>query len=152
METNAPGSMLAKAIAIAAVAHQHQVDKVGRPYIMHPLRMMMRAETEEEQIVALLHDLVEDCPGWTFDRLRQEGFSDDIIAALDGVTAREGESYEAFVDRAASNPIARRVKILDLEANMTLTRLPQLTDRDLTRLQKYHRAYRRLKDDPSTDS
>jgi len=139
-----PGSMLGRAMAIAAVAHQDQVDKVGRPYILHPLRMMMRAESELEQIVALLHDLVEDCPEWTFDRLTDEGFGPDVIAALDCVTVREGESYDAFIDRALANPTARRVKILDLEDNMTLTRLPELTERTIARIEKYHRAHRRL--------
>ena len=144
MDTNTPGSLIGRAVAIAAVGHQDQVDKVGRPYILHPLRMMMRATTEAEQIVALLHDVVEDCPGWTFDRLAGEGFGPDIIAALDCVTAREGETYDAFIDRALTNPIARRVKILDLEDNMTLTRLPELTESAKARLEKYHRAHRRL--------
>lgn len=136
--------MLGRAMAIAAVGHQEQVDKVGRPYILHPVRMMMRAWTEDEQIVALLHDVVEDCPGWSFERLAAEGFDGRIVAALDCVTAREGEDYDAFIDRALSNPIAMRVKILDIEDNMTLTRLPSLSERDIARLEKYHRAYVRL--------
>ena len=146
MDTNEAGTglLLGRAMAIAAVGHQDQVDKVGRPYMLHPLRMMMRAQSDAERIVALLHDVVEDCAGWDFDRLAGEGFGPDIIAALDCVTARQGESYDAFVDRVLTNPVAIRVKILDIEDNMTLTRLPELTDRDIARLEKYHRAYRRL--------
>lgn len=138
-------SLLGRAIAIAADAHQAQVDKVGRPYILHPIRMMMQAQSESEQILALLHDLVEDCPEWSFDRLAAEGFTPDILAALDCVTARKGETYDEFVDRVLTNPIAIKVKLLDLEDNMTLTRLPELTEKDIARLEKYHRAYRRLK-------
>ena len=67
--------------------------------------MMLRLSSPDERIVAVLHDVCEDCPGWTFDRLRDEGFSDEIIAALDAVTKREGEDYEDFARRAAANPM-----------------------------------------------
>ena len=79
---------LARAIAIAAQAHQEQRDKAGAPYIVHPLRMMFQMDTEAEKIVAVLHDVVEDTP-WTPQQLRDEGFSEEVLAALDGVTARE---------------------------------------------------------------
>jgi (p)ppGpp synthase/HD superfamily hydrolase len=94
-------STLEHAIAIAAKAHEGQVDKAGAPYILHPLRMMMNVRTIDERIVAVLHDVVEDCPGWSFERLRSEGFSEVVITALDSVTKREGEDYEDFVARAA---------------------------------------------------
>lgn len=142
--TNTPNpTLLARAVAIAAVAHQAQVDKSGAAYILHPLRMMMKARTEDERIVAMLHDVVEDTE-WTFEALRGEGFPDYIIEALDGVTNREGESYEEFVERAAKNPISAAVKLLDLEDNMTITRLSHVTEKDLARLAKYHAAHKRL--------
>ena len=84
-------STLERAIIIAAEAHAGVRDKAGAPYILHPLRMMLGLSSPDERIVAVLHDVCEDCPGWTFDRLRDEGFSDKIIAALDAVTKREGE-------------------------------------------------------------
>jgi (p)ppGpp synthase/HD superfamily hydrolase len=131
---------LERAIAIAAEGHAGQVDKAGEPYILHPLRVMLSCATEDERIVGVLHDVVEDCPDWTFERLRQEGFSDTVLAALDSVTRREGEAYEAFVERAATNPIGRRVKLADLGDNCDLGRISAPTERDLGRIDKYRRA------------
>ena len=73
---------LEKAIKIALEAHTGQVDKGGNPYILHPLRVMLSLNSEEERIVGVLHDVVEDCEGWTWERLKEEGCSDEIIAAL----------------------------------------------------------------------
>jgi (p)ppGpp synthase/HD superfamily hydrolase len=129
-----------RAIAIAAESHAGQVDKAGEPYILHPLRVMLSCATEDERIVGVLHDVVEDCPGWTFERLRQEGFSDAVLAAIDSVTKREGEDYEAFVERAAANPIGRRVKLADLCDNCDLARITAPTERDFARIDKYRRA------------
>lgn len=135
--------LVGKAIAIAAVAHQTQLDKAKAPYILHPLRMMMLGQTELEQIVAVLHDVVEDSD-WTLDQLAAEGFPEVAIAALDCLTRRSGESYDEFIDRVLTNPLATRVKRYDLEDNMTLTRMSTLTDRDIERLHRYHRAHQRV--------
>jgi len=105
-----------------------------------PLRMMLRLSSPDERIVAVLHDVVEDCPGWIFDRLRDEGFSDEVIAALDSVTKREGEKYEDFVKRAAANPIGRNVKLADLADNCDLSRIAEPTEADYQRIEKYQRA------------
>ena len=105
--------------------------------------MMLAVSEPEAKIVAILHDVVEDSD-WTFERLAGEGFSADVIAALEGVTRREGERYDAFIERAAGNPVAAAVKLADLEDNMKMTRLARLEDRDLARLTKYHSAWRRL--------
>lgn len=86
------------------------------------------------------HDVCEDCPGWTFERLRGEGFTPHIIAALDAVTKRDGESYEEFVQRAAADPIGRRVKLADLRDNSDLSRIAAPTARDFEHLEKYRRA------------
>lgn len=139
-------STLARAIAIAAVAHQEQFDKAGAPYILHPLRMMQQMDSGEEKIVAILHDVVEDTD-WTPELLRAEGFSETVLAALDGVTARDGETYEEFIARAQSDPIARKVKLADLQDNMDTRRIRNLTDRDLERVRKYHQAYWLLRDE-----
>jgi (p)ppGpp synthase/HD superfamily hydrolase len=133
-------STLERAIAIAAEGHSGAKDKGGEPYILHPLRMMLSLSSTEERIVAVLHDVCEDCPGWTLDRLRAEGFPDHIIAALDSVTTREGEDYEAFARRAAANPIGRSVKLADLADNCDLSRIATPTERDHQRIEKYRRA------------
>jgi (p)ppGpp synthase/HD superfamily hydrolase len=136
--------MLDKAILIAARAHLGQKDKVGKPYVLHPLRMMLRFQSEPEMIVAVLHDVVEDSPDWDFERLRAEGFSEEIVEAVDHLTRREEESYEEFVERSGHNPLARRVKLADLEDNMDLTRLKKLGSSDKARLARYHKAWRNL--------
>ena len=136
---------LGKAIAIAAQAHEHQVDKAGAPYILHPLRVILQMQTEEEQIVAVLHDVLEDADGWTAERLRSHGFTEGVLSALECVTKRDGEDYGAFVARAAGNPVALKVKVADIKDNMDMTRLATLSEKDLARLQKYHRHYTELK-------
>lgn len=130
---------LENAIALAAKAHSGQVDKAGAPYILHPLRMMLKLTTPEERMAALLHDVVEDC-GVTLDDLRAQGFSEAVVAAVDALTRRDGESYESFVERADLDPIGRRVKLADLEDNSDLSRIPNPTPRDFERLEKYRRA------------
>lgn len=131
---------LIRAIEIATAAHAGQTDKAGADYIQHPLRVMEAVGTENMKIVAVLHDVVEDCPGWSFERLEAEGFSPQVIEALRLVTKIEGETYDAFVQRAASNPVAREVKIADLRDNMDLSRLPAVSEKDLERVEKYRRA------------
>ena len=134
---------LEKAIAIAATAHEGQKDKAGTSYILHPIRLMLKMETEAERIVAVLHDVVEDSE-LTLDALRQYGFSETVVEAVDSVTSRAGETYEAFIDRARQNPIGRKVKIADLEDNMNLMRMHTLADKDIKRLRRYHRVWSQL--------
>jgi (p)ppGpp synthase/HD superfamily hydrolase len=139
-------SLLEKAIAIAVEAHQGKKDTAGNTYILHPLRVMFRVETEDEKIVAILHDVVEDHTDvWPVKRLRDLGFPPHILEALDCVTKREGEPYEKFVERSASNPIALHVKLADLEDNLDVRSLNEVTEKDLARLNRYLAAYRRLR-------
>lgn len=135
---------LERAIAIAATAHAGQVDKGGAPYILHPLKVMLRMSTLEERIVAVLHDVVEDC-GISLDDLRKEGFSEEVLTAIESVTKVPGESYEDFVERAAQNPIGRVVKLADLEENSDLSRIASPNWEDLERVEKYRRAIGRLR-------
>src|SRR2546426_247378 len=107
---------LEDAILLAAQAHLGQRDKNGQPYILHPLRVMLRLDTEAAKIVGVLHDVIEDTK-YTRADLQKMGYSDEILQALDGVTKRAGESYEAFVLRAKANPISKQVKLADLEDN-----------------------------------
>jgi len=132
-------SDLTRAIVIAAEAHRGQVDKAGEAYILHPLRVMLRMRTEPERIAAVLHDLLEDT-GWVPEQLRAEGFSEEVLRALDHLTRREGEGYLAFVRRAARDPVAWAVKRADLEDNMDLSRIPHPTEKDRARLERYRQA------------
>jgi (p)ppGpp synthase/HD superfamily hydrolase len=135
--------LLEKAIAIAVKAHSGQRDRYGAPYILHPLRVMARVKTTTEKTIAILHDVVEDTD-WTFEALMQEGFPEMILEPLRCVTKREGEPYEAFVKRSSSNSLARQVKLADLEDNMDIRRMPEVTDADCSRLNKYLQAWKAL--------
>ncbi|WP_422776029.1 HD domain-containing protein [Pseudomonas mediterranea] len=132
-------STLEKAIAISARAHEGQTDKGGSPYILHPLKVMLRLSHHDERIVAVLHDVVEDTHVTLAD-LRNEGFSEAILAAIDSLTKREGETYQAFIERAARDPLARRVKLADLAENSDLSRLDSPSQNDLERVEKYRKA------------
>ena len=137
-------SLLEKALQIAVDAHIYQVDKAGAPYIFHPIRVSSRCSTDEERIVALLHDTIEDTEV-TAEYLLTEGFSRNIIDAILSVPRNKGESYEDFIKRSKLNPIGRQVKLHDLEDNMDITRLNELTEKDLKRLSKYLKAINILK-------
>jgi (p)ppGpp synthase/HD superfamily hydrolase len=132
-------STLEKAIAISARAHEGQTDKGGSPYILHPLKVMLRLAHHDERIVAVLHDVVEDTRVTLAD-LRNEGFSEAILAAIDSLTKREGETYQAFIERAGRDPLARRVKLADLAENSDLSRIDRPSQNDLERVEKYRKA------------
>ena len=136
---------LERAIAIAAKAHEGQLEKGGLPYVLHPLRLMMRMTSLEAKMAAVLHDVVEDTE-WTLDMLAREGFPAEVLDAVDSLTHRSEEPYEDYVARAARHPIARQVKLADLEDNMNIMRLAELRDKDLERIRKYHRAWKQLRE------
>ena len=141
-------STLERAIQIATEAHKGQFDKAGREYIGHPIRVMEMGKTEDEKIVGVLHDVIEDTD-WTFERLEAEGFSQEVINALRCVTkTSENENYDEFIDRVKKNPLAAAVKINDLTDNMDIRRLPYISDKDVKRLKKYLKAYKRLTGEP----
>ena len=135
---------LERALAIAAEAHRGQVDKAGEPYLLHPIRVMLRVRGDEARLVAVLHDVVEDSPAWTLDRLRTEGFPDPVVRAVDLLTRRGDESYDTLIDRAGSDPLSRRVKLADLEDNMMQTRISRPGPQDRERLERYRHAHARL--------
>ena len=100
---------LAKAIRIAATAHENQFDKGGAPYVLHPLRLMMALQGEDEKIVAVLHDVIEDCPDqWNFSKLRAEGFSEAVLEALAHVTKRPEEKDDYDADGEPFGPLRGR--------------------------------------------
>jgi (p)ppGpp synthase/HD superfamily hydrolase len=138
--------MLDKAIKIAVAAHEGQVDKSGRPYILHPLQLMMQMGTEEEMVTAVLHDVVEDSD-MTLADLAAAGFSEVVVTAVGLLTHdKSRQSYEEYVTAVKANPLARRVKLADLTHNMDARRLENIDEKALQRLQKYHRAWKLLQD------
>ena len=136
--------ILDRAKEIAKAAHEGQVDKAGKPYIEHPMRVMKMGKTVEEKIAGVLHDVVEDSE-WTFEMLEKEGIPKDVMDVLRCVTKlSEDEDYDHFIARVKTNPLAVKVKLNDLKDNMDITRLDQVTEKDLARLNKYIRAYKQL--------
>ena len=139
------GMNLERAIEIAQEAHKGVKDKGGHDYIHHPIRVMHAMSNDQEKIVAILHDVVEDSD-WTFERLKEEGFEDSVIESLRCVTKySEEEDYQEFIRRAATNKIATKVKMADIEDNLDLSRLGTLNEKDLTRIEKYKKALKYLK-------
>ena len=124
--------------ALCRFAHEGQTDKAGAPYYLHPFIVADKVETEDEKIVAYLHDVVEDS-NIGIDTLINL-FGPKVAEAVVSVTRREGEAYMDFVRRAKLNPIGRKVKLADLEHNMDTSRLPEVTLKDRDRLEKYRAA------------
>ena len=137
-------NLLDKAALICVTKHKGQRDKMGCAYFQHPMRVATRCSTDDEKIAALLHDTIEDTDV-TPEYLLSEGFPQHIVDAILSVTKREGESYEDFVARAKVNPIGRVVKIHDLEDNLDVMRLDEVSPEMAARFTKYLKALRYLK-------
>jgi (p)ppGpp synthase/HD superfamily hydrolase len=146
-------STLERAVEIATEAHRGQTDKSGEPYILHPLELLSRMENDTERKAAVLHDVVEDSD-WTLNDLRCEGFSEEMVDAVEHLTKAKyldddeletvEKDYDEFIERVKKNEIARKVKQADIEHNMDLTRLDDPTQEDLERLMRYHRSWKKL--------
>ena len=134
---------LERAIEIAVEAHKGQKDKAGMPYVLHPLRLMFKMESNNEKIAALLHDVVEDSD-WALDDLKKEGFNSDVIEAVSLLTRDEKDSYDEFIQKAVSNPISKNVKIADINDNLDLNRIDKISDKDYIRIKKYHRVLKSI--------
>ena len=145
---------LDEAIGVAVAAHAGQLDKAGKAYILHPLRVMMTVESrslDSARKIAVLHDVVEDSE-WTIESLHAKyGLTSDEQAALRLLTHGDGDDYAAYIERVATSPLARAVKLADLRDNLDVTRLVQVTDRDAKRISKYLRSLRRLTAPPSPE-
>ena len=133
--------MLGTAIKLAATVHENQRDKGGNAYILHPMRIMMRLRTVDEELmeIAILHDVVEDST-ITFTALQELGFSPRVLTALALLTHAPSEPYDDYIKRIATNKDATRVKLEDLRDNSDVTRLKGLREKDFKRLEKYARA------------
>lgn len=134
-----------KAMKIAYNAHLNQVDKSGMPYIFHPIYIAERMDDEESIIVALLHDTIEDSD-LTICDLKMEGFSGSVIEALECLTHDKNIQYEEYIQRIKDNPLAKKVKKVDLEHNSLLERLEIVDESVMNRLKKYEKAKEMLSD------
>lgn len=136
------GEMLGKMLLIATNAHANQFDKGGAPYILHPLKVMhyLKTDDEELQCIALGHDVIEDTDV-TYKELREANISERVIAGIDALTKRPGETYEDYKERVFSNRDAMKVKLCDLRHNTDIRRLKGVREKDLDRMAKYQRFY-----------
>ena len=137
--------LIETSLQIALRAYAGKTDKAGREYILHPLRVMAKMETDPERSAALLHDVIEDSD-ITAEDLLAEGIPAEVVEAVQSLTKKEHEEYQDFVARAKKNKIAAKVKIADIEDNIDVLRLTSLDEHDLARIKKYHTAWRFLKE------
>lgn len=140
------GELARRAEALAVAAHAGQTDKAGRPYIEHPARVAVRVAPcgDEAVAVAWLHDVAEDTEVSLGD-LREAGFPEHVVSAVDALTKRSGEPLADYCGRVAANRLALLVKTADLADNSDPQRLALLDPRTRARLEaKYARARRLL--------
>jgi len=137
---------LEKAILTASLYHAGQKDKAGKPYILHPLRVMMNFSKDDEMITAVLHDVVEDS-AYSLEMMKKDGFNERIIRAVDLLTKREGVDFDEdeYYRKIAKNALARKVKMADLKDNMNICRIKDPKERDFERIRKYKKHYEFLK-------
>lgn len=141
-----PGAMLCKMIQLATSRHAGQFDKGGRPYILHPLTVMHRLRTDDEELqcIAVGHDLIEDTPT-KFDELYELGFSDRVVSGIMALTKIGTVDGDEYREQVKANPDAIRVKIEDLRHNSDIRRLKGVTEKDVARMIRYHEFYLELK-------
>lgn len=141
-----PNQQLALAIKLAAEGHINQVDKGGKPYILHPIKVMHYLKTDDMELMSIgvLHDVVDDCD-ISLQDLRNFGFSDRVVEGVRLMSNEEGISYEDYINRMLTNIDAVRVKLADLRHNTDVRRLKGLTEKDFKRMEKYQESYFKLK-------
>jgi len=141
------GEQLNKMLVLATTEFSGKFDRGGSPYILHCLKVMyyLKTEDEELQCIGLGHDLVEDCSGVTYVRLREMGFTERVIEGIRAMTKVPGETNEEYMVRIKANPDAIKVKLCDLRHNSDIRRLKGVTAKDIARIEKYHQMYLELK-------
>jgi len=139
--------MLGKMLVLATNSHDGQVDKGGKPYIMHCLKVMhyLKSEDEELMCIALGHDLVEDTKV-TYHQLNEAGFSERIIQGIYSLTKQRGQTYDEYKRQVFANKDAMLVKLCDLRHNSDIRRLKGVTEKDVARITKYHQFYLEIKE------
>jgi len=131
--------LLERAIKLAKKYHEGQFDKGGSPYIEHPLRVMNGVESIEEKIVAVLHDVLEDCDV-SREQLIDEVIPEYLVEKLEILCKGKSEKYFDYIDRIKADELTINVKLSDLNDNMNLKRLKEVTEKDIKRLEKYKTA------------
>lgn len=146
------GELLDKMLVLATNAHAGTYDKGGKPYILHPLKVMhyLRSDDEELMCIALGHDVIEDT-SVTYQDLRDQGFTARIIEGIRSLTKLPGETYDEYKQRVFANPDARVVKKADLRHNTDIRRLKGVTEKDVARMVKYHTFYMELLHGPQSN-
>lgn len=137
---------LEKAVRLAAVNHEGQVDKGGSPYIFHLLRVMEKMPDDDLKTVAVLHDMLEDTDV-SEEKMQEEGIPQRLIAILKILNKKQYGDYDEYIDHVARDRAAARVKMADLEDNMNIIRLEEIDENVVDHLKKYHKAWKRLKRD-----
>lgn len=134
--------MLSKMILIATNAHDGQFDRGGTPYILHPMKVMhyLKTDDEELQCIALGHDVIEDTKV-TYKDLRDAGISERVIKGIAALTKMPGQTYDEYKEGVFANVDAMKVKMADLRHNTDVRRLKGVTEKDIQRMEKYHRFY-----------
>lgn len=137
------GEMLSKALILMVTGHTGQFDKGGKPYALHPLTVMHKLKTDDEELqcISLLHDYIEDVKGASYAELREEGMSERVIDGIRCITKIPGETYEEYQAKVFSNRDAMVVKKEDLRTNSDLRRLKGVTEKDIARTAKYMQFY-----------
>lgn len=137
-----PSQMLANAISIAALSHNGQTDKGGKPYILHTLKVMyyLKSEDYELMAIAVLHDVVED-QNISYAYLREQGMSERIIDGIRIMTKQPGQTQEEYLELLLTSVDAMRVKLADLRHNSDFRRLKGTSPKDNARLLKYATMY-----------
>ena len=131
--------LLKMAIDLSQYAHECQVDKAGQPYCLHVQAVADGVDTEELKVIAYLHDVCEDTP-FGIDDLTELGFPDEIVQSVRVLTRAKGIPYNEYIEQVKQDDNARKVKISDLRHNMDISRIPEPTDADYRRLEKYQKA------------
>ena len=134
-----------KALVLCFAAHKDQTDKSGIPYVFHPFHLAEQMDSELTTVVALLHDVVEDSE-YTLADLTDMGFPAEVTDAVALMTHAEGDPYLDYVSKIKENPIARKVKLADLQHNSDLSRLDRVDATALARVEKYAAAIRLLEE------
>lgn len=126
------------AFQIAKKAHSKQVDKAGKDYILHLMKVASYMDTDTEKAVAYLHDVLEDT-NVTEDELRNM-FPNEIVDGVITLTHRKDESYFEYISRVSTSKLAKKIKVADLLHNLDITRIKEPTKQDYQRLEKYKKA------------
>lgn len=135
--------LIEKSLQIALLAYSGLTDKAGQAYILHPLRVMSKMPDNHSKSAALLHDVLEDT-NWTANDLVKVGIPQEVVIAVECLSKQKDQDYETYISRIKKNELARVVKLADIEDNINVLRLDQLEDKDLERVQQYHKAWKAL--------